>query len=205
MAGGSGCPAGSGGVSGLSPAPLAPKFSALAGELPRAPEGSRQRPEPQSPGRQPTDLNAFFRVALLPLFTLLNTPGIHLQPVLTRGIPRHCRHCGVSLPSWGSAQWISPWVLLSNTFSKVGETWRETHCQAQVRHACNPPPVSRALKEHLLLRSRRENRSQFCFLKQQRGALPRYTASVCCAPSLPAAMVSPSTGSIYLIMFSPNQ
>lgn len=130
---------------------------------------------------------------------------IHLQPVLTRGIPRHCRHCGVLLPSWGSGQRISPWVLLSNTFSKVGETWRETHCQVQVRHACNHPPVSQAQKEHPLLRSRQENCSRFCFLKQQRGALPRYTASVCCAPSLLAEMVSPSTGSIYLIMFSPNQ
>lgn len=102
--------------------------------------------QPQNPGRQPTDLNAVLRVALLLLLALLNAPCIHLQPVLTPGIPRHRRHCGVSLPSRGSGQWISPWALLSNTFSKVGETWRETHCQVQVRHACNHPPVSQAQK-----------------------------------------------------------
>lgn len=127
------------------PPPIAPfALGALAEELPRAPSAAA----PQNPGRQPTDLNAVLRLAFLLLFTLLSSPCIHLQPVLTRGIPRHCRHCGVSLPSWGSGQWISPWALLSNTFSKVGETWRETHCQAQVRHACNHPPVSQARKEH---------------------------------------------------------
>lgn len=95
------------------------------------------------PRRQTTDLNAVFRVGLL-LFTLLNIPCIYLWPVLTRGIPRHCRHCGVLLPSWGSGYLISPWVFLPNTFSEVGETWRETHCQVKVTHSRNHPPASLA-------------------------------------------------------------
>lgn len=113
--------------------------------FPQPPLRSRQHPsQPQSPGRQTTDLNVVFKVALLLLFTLLNIPCIRLQPVLTRGIPRHCRHRSVLLPLWGSGYLISPWVLLSNTFSNVGETWRETHCQVQVTHACNHPPASQA-------------------------------------------------------------
>lgn len=162
--------------------PICPElWSPGRGTSPSPPHAAGSAQQPQNPGRQPTDLNAVFRVALLLLFTLLNTPCIHLQPVLTRGIPRHCRHCGVLLPSWGSGQWISPWVLLSNTLSKVGETWRETHCQVQVRHGCNHPPVSQAQNEHPLLGSGQENYSQFCFLKQQRGTLPRYTGVSCAA------------------------
>jgi len=133
----------------------------------------RSSQRPSHAGRQPPDPSAAFRVAQLLLFTLSSITGIRLRPVLTGGIPRHRRHGGVLLPSWGSGQLVSPWVLLSTTFSRVGETWRETHCQAQVTRARNHPPASQARKEHLLLSSRQENYGQFCFLKHQRGSLPR--------------------------------
>lgn len=72
-----------------------------------------------------------------------------------------------------AVSWFPCGYFSLNTFSEVGETWRETHCQVQVTHTCNHPPASQAQKEHPLLRSWQENYGQFCFLKHRRGTPPK--------------------------------